>query len=555
MLRSVKLHIYLLLLPAVAIVFFTGCSSKRFTEELSRGADLKIKDPESVPVVRTENIINTPDLITRLYEKSESSLSPRWNNKDKLVQIISVIQNAADDGLNPDDYHRKEIESLVGRIVTSDKVPADDIGRLEFLLTDAFSLLSSHIAEGKTDPRALYPQWKLTRRNLRKDWSSFVDSTLLYGNINEALQNLIPKHNEYVNLKIALAKYRNIKENGGWGSFKTNMHKLEPGIRHPDIALLRKRLEVTQGLIRFNPGDTDLYDNNLVEQVKLFQKLNGLDPDGVVGKTTIGALNIPVEERIKTIEANLERWRWINDDLGKEYILVNIAGFNLKVVKGDSTVIQSQAIVGRDFTQTPVFSSMMKYIVLNPDWSVPHQIIVDEIVPEVIKDSTYLAKNDMQIVDFDGNPIDPVSIDWRSIPEKGFPYMIRQAPGPKNPLGRIKFVLPNDFEVYIHDTPGRSLFSASTRAFSHGCIRINRAQDLAEYFLKADPAWTPENVQKAIDSGKEQIIILKEPIPVHILYLTAWADNDGTVYFTRDVYSRDGILISALGKAYSQKVQ
>jgi murein L,D-transpeptidase YcbB/YkuD len=320
-------------------------------------------------------------------------------------------------------------------------------------------------------------------------------------------------------------------------------------MRHPDIALLRKRLAIAQGFIEFNPGDENLFDQPLHDQVVLFQLRNGLNADGVAGKATIEALNISVKDRIATVEANLEHWRWLSDDLGKRYIKVNIANFELQVIENDKQVFYSMAIVGRLYRETPVFSSIIKYLVLDPYWTIPPTILNEDIIPAVIKNPAYLAINNMKVLRNDGIEVDPLTIDWDSVLTTGFPYSIREEPGPVNPLGRIKFMFPNQYNVYIHDSPARNLYLQTDRSFSSGCIRISKPLELAEYLLKDNPEWVPEQIKNVIDQGMERTVILEKPIQVHIVYLTAWADDDGIVYFRKDVYNRDQQLITALKQA------
>ena len=231
--------------------------------------------------------------------------------------------------------------------------------------------MSSHLAIGKTDPETIDPQWKVPGRRENHYWENLIDSTLASGHISEFLQHLLPVSPDYTYLKNALSKYRHLKEEGGWGVFTTSLPKLEYGMRDSDVISLRKRLSITQGYIRPDSTDENLFDKTLYDQVVIFQQRNGLLSDGVVGKTTIEALNIPVEERIETIEANLERWRWISDDLGKFYIRVNIANFELRVMENNKPVFESPAIVGRKYRETPVFGSMLKYLILNPTGSCP----------------------------------------------------------------------------------------------------------------------------------------------------------------------------------------
>jgi L,D-transpeptidase YcbB len=534
-----------LMIGTVLLLSYSG-NSVRISWE-SNDNPIKFSDSlNEAPPVPVGEMVSNPDFITRLYEKGGDLLSPKWKNRDKLVQIVTAINNASADGLIPDDYHLSDIERLNEKIVLSDEPAIEDIERMERLLSDAFFLLSSHLAAGKTDPKTVDPQWKASRRSLRENWNSYIDSTLNTNNITDIIQNLTPGNREYANLKKALAGYRQLEAMGGWGSYSSSLPRLEKGMRHPDVSSLRKRLAVTQGIIEFNPEDEDLYDQALYDQVILFQQRNGLEADGVVGKATAEALNIPVRERIETIEANLERWRWINDDLGDRYIMVNAADFELRAIVKNEQAFQTRAIVGSRERQTPVFSAIMKYMVLNPEWVVPPKILKLDVIPDMIKDSAYLVKKNMKILKMDGSEVEPSSIDWKSVSENRFPYMIRQEPGQGNPLGKIKFIFANEYDVYIHDTPSRSLFTRNIRSFSSGCVRIDNALQLAQYLLKDDPDWSPDRLQEAIDKGQKRTIVLKKPVPVHILYLTAWADDKGTAYFGKDIYDRDRQLITAL---------
>ncbi len=532
------------------IIVHAVITSNKFAGKISEGPPIIFDTLQSVSTGAKAEVIYKPDIITKLYEKGKGLFSDKWNNRDKISQMISAIRDATKDGLNPDDYHLQEIEWLAEKISYSDKIDVDDIGRLESILSDAFMQLALNLSAGKTDPEAVDPQWKASRRKTREDWGVFIDSTLNSNkNIIETLRNFAPGYTDYVNLKKALVKYLKLEENGGWPIFSTDIPKLGKGIRHPDISLLRKRLAATQGDINCNSEDTNLFDQNLFDQVVLFQQRNGLEADGVVGKATIAALNTSVRERIEAIEANLERWRWISDDLGKCYIRVNVANFELQVLDNGKIVFQSPAIVGGLYKETPIFSSAMKYLVINPDWSIPDQILKAEIIPDIIQNPKYLTEKNMKVLRMDGSEVDPSTIVWDSSLLNNFPYMIRQDPGKNNPLGHIKFVFPNQYSVYIHDTPSRSLFLRNNRTFSHGCIRISKAHELAEYLLKDNPEWSPARLQKVIDHGDRATIVFKVPVPVHILYLTVWADEEGTPYFCKDIYNRDKPLISTMKKS------
>jgi murein L,D-transpeptidase YcbB/YkuD len=258
---------------------------------------------------------------------------------------------------------------------------------------------------------------------------------------------------------------------------------------------------------------------------------------------------VPVEERVRQIEVNLERWRWLPEDLGQRYILVNIANFELEVVEKSKPVMIMQVVVGKPYWRTPVFSDRMTYLVLSPYWHIPPSIAVKDKLPLIRKDHTYLATYDIKVFQGWGaetREIDPQTIDWSKVTAKDFNYRLRQEPGPLNALGRVKFMFPNKFNVYLHDTPSRELFGKTVRTFSSGCIRIEKPIELAEYLLGGDAKWTRENILAAIDRRVEQTVRLPEPMPVHLLYWTAWSDEEGSIQFRGDIYGRDQLLDKAL---------
>ncbi len=276
-----------------------------------------------------------------------------------------------------------------------------------------------------------------------------------------------------------------------------------------------------------------------------FQQRHGLDPDGTVGPRTLSALNVTAEERVKQIAVNLERMRWLPAELGSRYIMVNVANFGLDVVEAGQPVLTMRAIVGRTYRQTPSFTARMNHLIFSPYWHIPHSIAVKDLLPKIQKDRRFLSRQKIRV--FRGSSqINPGSVNWRSLSEANFPYRLRQDPGPLNSLGRVKFMLPNRFNVYIHDTPSRELFDKAVRDFSSGCIRIDKPVELAEYLLADDPEWTSENVLAAMDQPREKLVRLRRPIPVYFLYSTAWVDAEGTIQFRDDLYSRDALVAAAL---------
>jgi len=295
----------------------------------------------------------------------------------------------------------------------------------------------------------------------------------------------------------------------------------------------------------------------LRQAVLRFQKRHGLETDGVIGARTLAALNVSPEKRLRQVALNLERLRWSFRNPGDRYIVVNIADFSLDVVENGSSVLAMNVIVGKPFQHTPVFSQKLRSLVLNPSWGIPRGIAVEEIVPKVRKDPGYLAKQRIKVLR-NGRSVEGTelwAIDWSRLTINNFPYELRQEPGPKNPLGRIKFVFPNQFDVYLHDSPHKGLFRQNVRAFSHGCIRIEKPVELAHYLLGADPAWSREAIAAAIKSDKEQKITLPQPLVVYLIYLTAWVDDNGTLQFRDDIYGRDVTIDESLPASHLTPVK
>ncbi|HSL99074.1 MAG TPA: L,D-transpeptidase family protein, partial [Candidatus Limnocylindria bacterium] len=295
--------------------------------------------------------------------------------------------------------------------------------------------------------------------------------------------------------------------------------------------------------------DPSLLDDAVETAVRRFQRRHGLAVDGVVGRHTLAALNVPVEKRVRQIELNLERWRWIPHDLGDRHILVNIPEYKMRIVENYETVMDMRIVVGKEYTATPVFSGTIKYLEVNPYWNIPHSIAVEEILPKIRKDPDYLTKQRIRVFGSwreNAPEIDPATVDWNQVTDRSFTFKLRQDPGPLNPLGRVKFILPNKFAVYLHDTPARGLFQNPARGQSHGCIRVEKPLDLAAYLLRDAPRRTREALAEMMEGGVPEVISLRDPIRVHILYWTAWVDGGGTVNFRNDIYERDPPLDMAL---------
>ncbi len=336
------------------VALFVGCEEKKKKQEISEKLQLKLEAIESDTTMVHGEPIFQADLITSMYKKGEDFLSPKWSSTDNTRQLLKAIREADKEGLNPEDYHLKGIEELMDKIANSSSAMAEDVAELELLLTDGFLLLASHLAAGKTDAESIDPQWHAAKRDLKIDWPIFIDSVLKTKKVAETLTSLRPHHFQYTNLSKALVKYKQIQAEGGWETFNPNEKKLKQGMIHPDVAVLRNRLSKSQDNIKADTENKNLFDSTLHQQVVIFQKRNGLPHDSILGQKTIDALNITVEERIATIEANLERWRWIDDSLGVKHILVNIADFKMQLIENKKVTFETEAIVGKPFRKTPV---------------------------------------------------------------------------------------------------------------------------------------------------------------------------------------------------------
>lgn len=338
---------------------------------------------------------------------------------------------------------------------------------------------------------------------------------------------LPPTHEGYTRLLEARDRYQQVEALGGWVPVPDGP-ALRLGDQGERVQALRLRLsqQAFADADEAVPAAPDgLFDETLAAAVLAFQHRHGLEPDGVAGPATLRALAEPASAHVRRIEINLERWRELPEDLGaggERYVLVNIAGFELHAMEDGRSALAMKVIVGKPYTRTPIFTGLMTRVILNPSWYVPGSIVTKEIAPRLRRDPGYLRRENFEV-----------------LPTRDGRLALRQRPGPNNALGRIKFLFPNRHNVYLHDTPSRSLFNRAVRTFSHGCIRIEKPQELAEWVLGPD-GWTPEDIQDGIAAGRERAVGLTQPIPVHIVYWTAWVDDEGVLQMRNDIYRRDG---------------
>lgn len=468
----------------------------------------------------------------------------------EAFELLAQIRGLEAVGLHPRDYHLAALEDLLvgsqGGTPPDFAAEADRWADVDLLLTDAFLLLGAHLLGGRVNPETLHGEWVAASPEV--DLVEALSGALASGQLAETLALFYPSHAGYLGMQRYLEHYRGLAAAGGWPEVPEGP-SLHPGERGAAVALLRRRLAASGDLAEQPVADALWFDGELAAAVQRFQERHGLEADGVVGRATRLALNVPADQRARQIEINMERWRWVPRDLGLRHLLINIADFTLQAVAGGREVLRMPVVVGRPFRKTPVFSGLMTYLDLNPFWNVPYKLAVQDILPKIQQDPDYLAREGFEVFatwDDGALPLDPAGIDWSGLTPRQFPYRLRQAPGPLNALGRIKFMFPNRFAVYLHDTPARQLFQKPSRLYSSGCIRVAQPLELAEFVLADSGAWSREALQAVVDSGARRVVRLERPLPVHVLYWTSWVSADGRLQFREDVYRRDAPLERAL---------
>lgn len=473
---------------------------------------------------------------------------PAWSIRNSLsnngFDLLNYIRQVGQQGLQPNDYHLYLIESYFKKVLTSTTTDTTDLMKLDVLLTDAFLLLGSHLYYGKVDPEKEGANWKMKRKDPELRLDLKLEEALLENEVDNELNVLAPKYRSYWRMKDELAFFLKLDEQS-WPVILSDK-PVKPGDSSQIVPKIRERLIK----LRYGLSDTvsTIIDNELEEQLKMFQNDWGLNADGVLGKTTLEYLNCMPLKLMGQLKVNMERFRWLPSQMTEKHIIVNIANFKLDLIVGADTLISMRAVVGKETKRTPVFNESMTYIVFSPAWTVPNTILKEEVIPQLLKGPGYLVKKNMKLFRNDGTELAYSDVDWSKISESNFPYMVRQGPGPGNALGRVKFMFPNDYNVYIHDTPSRSFFARDARAVSHGCIRVEDPFDLAVLLLSDEPEWSPDNIRTAMQQTKEQTVLLKVPVDVMVVYLTAWTDGKDRIQFRNDVYNNDEKVLVALNQ-------
>lgn len=473
-----------------------------------------------------------------------NKFSPIWYNENGFnapaYELMEVIKNIEQEGLRLNLYRYNYLK----RNLSKNDLNIEEKALTEIILSNSYLLLASHFTNGLLDPETYQENWDSIKNIINiSDFLSDVNKENS-NNIRDTLYSLLPQTENYLKLRNNFNSYKEIKEKGGFQ--EVNIERVvEEGMQGYDIKQIKLRLRQTND---FKGEVNNQFDKELHRAVADFQKRHGLTPDGIVGKDTVLALNKDIEKKLKKIKINLERLRWLPQKLGETYIFVNIADYQLKVVEENNNVMDMKVIVGKEQRSTPVFSDEIDHLVINPAWNLPESIAVKDKLPLIQEDVDYLTKNNYKVLRISEGKfeeVDPKEIEWEELNEDNFNYYLKQEPGPNNALGRIKFMFPNKYSVYLHDTPQKELFEEAERSFSSGCIRVEAPFKLAEYILKRNNKWEPEKIENILATKEETKIDLTKKIPIHIIYMTAWVNDEEQLQFRDDIYNRDKNLIEA----------
>ena len=470
--------------------------------------------------------------LTSLYQQPGDYL---WLNKyqlkDQATYALEFIADSVNHGLNPNDYYFDLLQQLDPTLNES------EAHLFDLLLSDGLLKLIRDISVGRLDPDVVDPKWAIPRESFNA--AAFLQHALSTNDFKTSLSSLIPVSQQYLQLKAAAVRYQNYVELGGWNNIPATP-VLRTGDEHINISAIRDRLSFeVDSVNQVRPSKRNYYDKELEQVIKRFQRRHSLIADGIIGPATIREMNVPAADRLLQININMERLRWLPDDLGDRYIMVNLANYRLTAIEDDEVKLDMRVIVGKTKRSTPSFSSQMTHIVLNPKWYVPNKLARLDLLPKQQANPGYFEHYNFRVFNSeDGNKteINPDTVDWKAISKQYFPYSLVQDPGKKNALGQLKFILPNPWKIYLHDTPSKSLFKQSQRNFSAGCIRVEDPLALASFSLGGNSRRYP--LLDLINSNENYSAKLEQPLSVYAIYATVWLDGNELV-FSPDSYRRD----------------
>ncbi|MCU0766095.1 MAG: L,D-transpeptidase family protein [Gammaproteobacteria bacterium] len=486
--------------------------------------------------------VTAKEVLPALYE--QRGYAPVWSSAAPIEELIAALQIADQNGLDPKDYRLDTAEQALRALRAGQPGTVEEQADRDIALSDSLVRLVEHLHYGRIDPVRVYADWSV--RPQTPDPVAEVGGALQRGEVKALVERAIPTYPPYQRLVKALGQYRELAARGGWPTVADGP-TLKPGEESPRIRQVRARLKVTGELAAGAPT-SDVYDPGLVEAVKAFQARHGLGSDGEIGRKTVVAMNVSAAQRVDQLRVNLERARWALHALRDTYVVVDIAGYTAVFVRDGKVVWESRAQVGQPLRKTPVLQSRFTDLVFNPTWTVPPTVLDQDIIPAAKHDPEVVVKKGLRVLDRDRNELDPYEIDWSRYSGKNFPYVLRQDSGAGNSLGKVKFNFPNRHAVYMHDTPKKAYFGRAERAFSSGCIRIDKPLELAELLLDDPKNWSREQIEAAIAKGGTRTVMLRKQVPVLILYWTVDVDDHGRVTFKNDVYDQDRLVLNEMRK-------
>lgn len=534
------------LVLAAAIVILTCGSPAAAQNGADNAIRLIVEQARQKPDLRIRGArLLQPAAIAKFFETR--AFTPAWQIPKGTNELLKAIRAIEDDGLTPGDYH---LAVLTATLEAHTKAATPETAaELQVLMADAAAALVDHVRFGRVRPASLDARWNVDPRVGAAPLDVTLDQLARSSTVDGGIEALKPNHFIYTGLKQALARLRGLARAGGWPVVPAGA-SLKPGTTDPRIVAVRKRLAATGELPAGARLDDPSYGPDLEAAVKNFQAHHRLTDDGAIGRGTVEAMNVPAAARATQLRVNLERARWVVGGLRDSFVLVNLPAFKAYVIRDRRNVWETRTQIGREARKTPTFRADMKYLVLNPDWTVPPTILAQDVLAGMKKGQNTIARKKLTILDDRGRAVDPASIDWQAATPRNFRYTLRQSPGADNALGRVKFIFPNEYSIFLHDTPSQELFAADQRTFSSGCIRVANALDLARVLLedqKTRPeGWNADRIASTIASGQPQTVFFDEPLPVLIVYWTASIGAAGDLRIARDVYGLDPAVLRAL---------
>ena len=486
-------------------------------------------------VVVGKDTLRAPGLTAGFYK--EKKFSPLWTSAGKLTPVgdtlMNIVANAGDYGLIPGDYRAEKIDSMIATSfdTVAEKYDAVKLYQADMMLTDAFFVMSVHLGKGRLRADTALVDWRETKAD--SNINNILSEAISKNMIREALESMEPVHPDYHYLKLALKLYRDeFKGAADWDTL--------PSIEKDTAEFYRL---LVPRLIASHDYDSTIAGSDsakLASAIKSFQRKHGLEEDGKAGKNTRRLLNLSMKDHIRQIEITMERWRLEPKKQPGRYVWVNIPSYTLRVMEADTLVMRSRVVVGDPKTPTPILSSSVNFFLLYPYWHVPYSIASKEMLPKIQRDTTYLRKNRYEVLDRNGNIIDPSTINWKKYSKNNLPYKFRQREGEDNSLGVMKFNFNNKHGVYLHDTNSKRYFSKDVRALSHGCIRLEKYMDFANYLIREDSLKIkPDSLTLYLEKRVRKQIAVRKPIPIFIKYFTCEPDPEGKITFFTDIYKKD----------------